>query len=97
MGKRSPGCEAGHHAQRDVAELPEWRRELSAANRGSAHPQAKLTDDQVLWVHRQLAAGRTQRAVARELGVSHVLICRINSGKRWPHLHPTLRKKYRGI
>jgi hypothetical protein len=49
------------------------------------HPQAKLTEAQVLEI-RQRAGTATQVELAREYGVAGNTVCRIQSGSLWPHL-----------
>lgn len=49
---------------------------------------AKLTNEQVLWIHEQ--APTVPRAIlADHLGVGQSTIYRILRGARWPHLHPS--------
>ena len=50
--------------------------------RGERHVNAKLTDLQVQEIRIAIAAGRTQRSIASEYGVSKAPIWRIASGKR---------------
>lgn len=53
---------------------------------GEAHPNAKLTDAQVVEIRRRLAEGESQRALARAFGVSKPAIGRIARGRGWAHL-----------
>lgn len=53
------------------------------AKRGTALPQAKLTNDQVREIkHSNLY----QRDLASKYGVSQATICMIRAGKRWTHI-----------
>jgi hypothetical protein len=54
--------------------------------RGEAIAVSKLTDDKVRYIRRELAAGRSQSDVARELGVDSSQVCRIANGHRWAHV-----------
>ena len=54
---------------------------------GDAHANAKLTDDLVLEICRQYAAGGvTQRQLADRHGISQGVIAKITSGKSWRHV-----------
>lgn len=54
--------------------------------RGEAHPNAKLTPDAVAAIH---ASSLPPLEMARSLGVSPRLICRVRQGIAWSHLHPS--------
>jgi hypothetical protein len=50
----------------------------------------KLSDDQIAEIRRRYAAGETtQRALAREYGVTHEYICRLIAGKDRPYFNNT--------
>ena len=51
---------------------------------GEAHPCAKLTEESVAAIRAAVASGETQRAVARQFGISQTQVCHIASGKKWP-------------
>jgi hypothetical protein len=53
------------------------------AQQGSKNPVAKLTETMVLEARCRYAAGETQRALAREYGVSAAGLCQAISGKNW--------------
>lgn len=55
-------------------------------NVGSAHPLAKLTDDQVLDIRSRLAAGESPGHLAAAFGVHYNTINRISRGSHWRHL-----------
>lgn len=50
---------------------------------GESNGQAKLTADQVSKIKAKLASGSTQRAIAKEFGVSRSAILHINLGTTW--------------
>lgn len=52
-------------------------------NRGERHGLSKLKDLQVLEIKTKLKAGRSQRSLAKEYGVSQSAIYDIKTGKRW--------------
>lgn len=54
--------------------------------RGSANSRAKITEDQVRSVRLRVAAGESQAAVARSLGVTPTIVCRILKGRIWKHV-----------
>ena len=57
-------------------------RGLANSPRGERHGAARLTAPIVLAIRREIRAGRVQRAIARERGVSQMLVSRIG----WGHL-----------
>ena len=52
-------------------------------NRGVAHHNAKLTEDAIRAIR---ASSLSQRATARQFGVSKVTVARIKSKESWPHV-----------
>ena len=56
--------------------------------RGKAHYQAKVTEDDVRWIRRSLAAqnGKGVRAIGRLLNLPHQLISDIYTFKTWKHV-----------
>lgn len=54
--------------------------------KGTRHPRSKLSEDQVLAIHKDM---RSCAAIGREYGVSHVTVHEIRKGKIWKHLHPS--------
>lgn len=59
---------------------------LGRTNRGRKMHLNRLDENQVRWVRRELAAGRTKASVAKELGVSHGCIGGIQMGTSWAWL-----------
>ena len=56
---------------------------------GEANGRAKLSDDDVLEIHRLYATGGwSHRKLGERYGLSHRRIGRILSGEAWAHLHP---------
>lgn len=53
---------------------------------GEAHHRAKLTDEKVIEIRRQLALGETDTALGREFGVDRKNIAAIRTGHTWRHL-----------
>lgn len=64
--------------------------------RGETHPRAKLTDEQVREIRRRYTGGwGEQTQLAKEYGVSQMLISQIVRGDIWSHLDPRYEpKKY---
>ena len=50
---------------------------------GEANGQAKLTENQVREAHIRLAAGESQRSIARSFGISYSAIWKIKHGLKW--------------
>jgi hypothetical protein len=50
---------------------------------GSGHPNAKLDESKALYAKEQIASGRSQTDVAKELGVSRSAISHIVNGSTW--------------
>ena len=59
---------------------------LPSPQLGEKCPLAKLTADKVLAIRRRVAAGETQRAIAREYGLSFNHVNRIVGRQAWAHL-----------
>jgi len=55
-------------------------------NRGTKHPLARLTDDDVKEIRRRIEAGEKQLEIARDFRMSHAQISRIASRARWRHI-----------
>lgn len=53
---------------------------------GEAHPNAKLTDDDVYAIRRLLQTGVTKVAIGKQFGVSDAVIYGIHIGTGWKHL-----------
>lgn len=58
---------------------------------GSKSGKAKLTEGLVLHAMNKIAAGLSFKAAAKECGVSHFTLRRIEDGSRWPHLQKAVR------
>lgn len=54
--------------------------------RGSDMVGAKLTEDAVAWIKRNRGSV-TQRAMAKQFGVSEMAISQIFTGRTWKHVH----------
>jgi predicted DNA-binding protein (UPF0251 family) len=54
--------------------------------RGEQLPFAKLTAEVIAECKRRYAAGETQTALAREVGVHQATVCEAINGKNWAHL-----------
>lgn len=54
--------------------------------RGSASGRAKLTEADIPVIRVRLAAGESQRSVARSYGVHHITILQIAHGETWRHV-----------
>ena len=55
-------------------------------NVGSARPESKLTESQVIDIRRMLAAGVMHKEIAAQYGVNRATITMINIGKTWRHV-----------
>lgn len=54
--------------------------------RGTKHPLAKLTDEQVLIIREKRRAGITCKSLSAEFGVAVSLVHRIGRKVAWPHI-----------
>lgn len=54
--------------------------------RGSNHPNAKLTEDDVMMIKQRLQQGDRGIVIARDFAVSRKLITEIKSGRAWRHV-----------
>jgi hypothetical protein len=54
--------------------------------RGSQQPNAKLREADVVGIRTAVAAGRPQKALAAELGVSRFTVCSIVNRRGWTHV-----------
>ncbi len=59
---------------------------MREAKLGSKNPQAKLTDDLVKEIRKELAEGKTGSFLAQKYGVSCPLISFIKNRKFWKHI-----------
>lgn len=64
--------------------------------RGRRHPLAKLTPPAVMAIRARAASGESQRALAREYGVSQVAVCFVVARKTWAHI-PDVRRCADGV
>mgnify|MGYP000010467482 CR=1 FL=1 len=64
-------------------------RDVLRRFKGEANSQARLSAADVALIRERLAAGETQRDVARAFGVSAPTISRISTGDRWTHVPAT--------
>lgn len=53
---------------------------------GTKHPLSKLTDDQVLEIRRRVKLGEMQYLLAREFGVTNMVISNVKLRKSWKHI-----------
>lgn len=65
------------------------RAKHGTSNSGSANGRSKLTELQVISIHKLIAAGNSQRKVAAAFGVDQSAISNIVRGRNWPQLLPT--------
>lgn len=54
--------------------------------RGEMNPKAKMTDEKVREARRLLGTGASQRAIARQMGVTERIIWGIKHGTCWKHV-----------
>lgn len=72
-----------------IKKSEEWKRKIGEAQRGADNHASKLTEEQVVEIKKELFSkekSRTQTAIAKEYGVSSVIISQIKTGKRWSHV-----------
>ena len=65
-----------------ITQRRQWRGPHNI-KRGSEHPNARLTRDDVIEIRQRLSAGEGQAALAECFGVSTTCICNISTGRRW--------------
>lgn len=88
----NPPCFLFEHLRRGTPKLNDTDmrakgREAHAAPRGSQHGQAKLTEQLVSDLRRRYATGGvSQRALAREAGISQTQIRSVLAGRHWRHV-----------
>ncbi len=98
----NPGCVNPHHLflgtsrdnSDDMHAKKRWRYVRGQGGHpphvvGSAHPHAKLTDDDVISIRTRLQNGERVRSLARKLGLDASTVRSIRDGKSWTHLDPT--------
>jgi hypothetical protein len=61
-------------------------RERVPAFKGQDHGESKLKNEDVVRIRKEVAAGRKQKELAKELGVSVSLVSMIVLRKAWKHL-----------
>jgi hypothetical protein len=87
----NPSCVNPEHlflgTQKDnIADMVEKGRNKSPGVKGQSHHSAKLNNAGVHKIRERLAAGITQRAVAKEFKMSPGAINRISRGFAWAHI-----------
>lgn len=86
---RCEGCGVRYRTVEQLAEaFPGGRRKVplvnpDGVNHGEANPAAVLTQQNVRDIRHALAAGESQRSVARRYGVSPSHVCRIARRQIW--------------
>jgi hypothetical protein len=73
------GTPADNAADRDA-------KGRGARLKGERNGQSKLTEADVIEIHRRLADGETQRVISEAFGISREAISAIKLGKTWSHL-----------
>lgn len=74
------------YSQSALEKLTRIGREMGEKNVGSAHPLAKLNEDDVSTIRQLLAQGTFQRDIAEMFGVSVSTISHIKTGTIWRHV-----------
>jgi hypothetical protein len=98
VGSRPPGFDACHgdgcSTNNGLGNL-RWdtrtanhadKNEHGTSPRGERHPQAKLSEQDVLQMRRMRASGRVYRDIAADCGVSVMAAHRAINGKNWGHI-----------
>lgn len=63
-----------------------WTRKHPDRIRCAANARAKLTDETVRYIRRQVASGVTKYRLAKELDLSQTLVGKVANGKIWTHV-----------
>ena len=71
---------------RDMVEKGRASRFKGSMNKGSAHGNSKLTEEDVVEIKERLRAGETQTSIAKDFGVSRITVSHINTGRYWKHV-----------
>jgi hypothetical protein len=61
-------------------------RQMDAPHHGEGHRSAKLTEESVRAIRRRAAGGESQRALAREFGVSQPAVMQAVNRRTWKHV-----------
>lgn len=70
----------------NMADAVERNRFVPTRARGTAHPNAKLTEADIPIIRARLAAGETQIVIAADYGVAQSKISDIKMGRTWTHV-----------
>jgi len=62
------------------------RGRTKGANKGSAHYNATLTDDQVMEIRTRLLYGQKQKDIALDYGISQSAVSKIKNNQKWKHI-----------
>lgn len=63
-----------------------YRNHLNVSKKGEDHYSAKLTESQVRQIRSRVAAGESQRAIAREFGLNNMSVSLLVRRKNWSHV-----------
>ena len=75
-----------HDNRLDNLEYKQTQEHSSYHSKGTSNPRAKLTEDDVRDVRRQLAQGERQIDIAARFGVTQAQVSAIKFGKTWAHI-----------
>lgn len=76
---------AGDHDS-NTRDAHERGRYVSRVQSGSSNNNARLTEPDVIRIKEMIAAGMTNRAIARGFPVSDAMVSRIRKGRSWAHI-----------
>lgn len=76
---------AGDHGS-NTRDAHERGRFVSRIQSGSHNNNAQLTETDVVKIKKMIAAGMTNRAIARDFPVSDAMVSRIRKGRSWAHV-----------
>lgn len=85
-----PCCNPAHlilgTAKKNAQDREDRKRHSHESHRGARNPKAKLTEEQVVEIKADLAAGEAQVSIASRFLVSPQTISAIAVGRRWAHV-----------
>lgn len=72
--------------KQNIADTKAQGRDRTSRNQGSKHPEAKLSDSDVILLRQLSAHGVYQKDIARRFSISQTLVSAIARRKQWKHI-----------